>query len=124
MVKMHLLRPRSCSNAAMHASSRTRTASTTAHLPSVCCPPQDRIQRAGGQVINNRGARVQGVLAMSRAIGDHALRPYVVADPEVAWVARRPGDNLLLLASDGLWDVMSSQVGCWGCCWVWCSGQA
>ncbi len=62
-------------------------------------------------MVQHKGARVQGVLAMTRALGDHALRPYVVAEPEVARVARREGDQLLLLASDGLWDVMSCQVG-------------
>lgn len=29
------------------------------------------------------GHRVMGVLAMSRAIGDHGLRPYVIPEPEV-----------------------------------------
>lgn len=29
------------------------------------------------------GHRVMGVLAMSRAIGDHCLRPYVIPEPEV-----------------------------------------
>ena len=56
------------------------------------------------------GHRVMGVLAMSRAIGDHCLRPYVIPEPEISAFARHPGDELLLLASDGLWDVMTNQV--------------
>ena len=49
-----------------------------------------------------------GVLAVSRAIGDHCLRPFVIARPEVTILQRRPDDELLLLASDGLWDVLSN----------------
>ncbi|CAE5966875.1 unnamed protein product [Arabidopsis arenosa] len=41
-----------------------------------------RIQQAGGRVIYWDGARVLGVLAMSRAIGDNYLKPYVIPDPE------------------------------------------
>ncbi|KAK9868534.1 hypothetical protein WJX84_010422 [Apatococcus fuscideae] len=63
-----------------------------------------RVEAAGGQILFWNGVRVMGVLAVSRAIGDHCLRPYVIADPEVTIVARRPEDELLLLASDGLWD--------------------
>jgi hypothetical protein len=41
------------------------------------------------------GHRVMGVLAMSRAIGDHGLRPYVIPVPEVggaSWaLAVKPG---------------------------------
>ncbi|KZV37772.1 hypothetical protein F511_31540 [Dorcoceras hygrometricum] len=43
----------------------------------------NRIQAAGGRVIFWEGARVLGVLAMSRAIGDEHLKPYVIWEPEV-----------------------------------------
>ncbi|KAG1658698.1 hypothetical protein FOA52_013638 [Chlamydomonas sp. UWO 241] len=49
-----------------------------------------------------------GVLAMSRAIGDTGLRPYVIPEPEITVVTRSPDDEFLLLASDGLWDVFSN----------------
>ena len=50
------------------------------------------------------GARVFGVLAMSRAIGDSYLKPYVIPDPEVRVLERKDGeDEFLILASDGLW---------------------
>lgn len=53
-----------------------------------------------------------GALAMSRALGDHALRPYgVIADPDVAMYTRQPEDEFLLLASDGLWGTVSNEVG-------------
>lgn len=34
-------------------------------------------------ILNWNGPRVMGVLAMTRAIGDRALRPFVIPDPEV-----------------------------------------
>ena len=50
------------------------------------CPVclQERVEKAGGQVLYWNGHRVMGVLAMSRAIGDHCLRPYVIPEPEVS----------------------------------------
>ncbi|KAK1311692.1 Protein phosphatase 2C 37 [Acorus calamus] len=71
-----------------------------------------RIQSAGGRVIYWDGARVLGVLAMSRAIGDSYLKPYVVAEPEVTVTERGEGDECLILASDGLWDVVSNGTAC------------
>jgi len=67
-----------------------------------------RVEAAGGQILFWNGVRVMGVLAVSRAIGDHCLRPFVIARPEVTILGRRPDDELLLLASDGLWDVLSN----------------
>ncbi|XP_010498129.2 PREDICTED: protein phosphatase 2C 7 [Camelina sativa] len=71
-----------------------------------------RIEKAGGKVIQWQGARVSGVLAMSRSIGDEYLEPYVIPDPEVMFMPRAREDECLILASDGLWDVMSNQEAC------------
>ncbi|GIL81560.1 hypothetical protein Vretimale_738 [Volvox reticuliferus] len=50
-----------------------------------------------------------GELAVSRAIGDHCLRPFVIAEPEITSVLRRSEDQLLIMASDGLWDVFTNE---------------
>ncbi|GJN34194.1 hypothetical protein PR202_gb22838 [Eleusine coracana subsp. coracana] len=71
-----------------------------------------RIEAAGGRVIFWEGARVLGVLAMSRAIGDGYLKPYVTAVPEVTVTDRTEHDECLILASDGLWDVVSNEAAC------------
>ncbi|CAA7043051.1 unnamed protein product [Microthlaspi erraticum] len=71
-----------------------------------------RIENAGGKVIQWQGARVFGVLAMSRSIGDRYLKPYVIPEPEVTFMPRSREDECLVLASDGLWDVMSNQEVC------------
>ncbi|PIA49031.1 hypothetical protein AQUCO_01300112v1 [Aquilegia coerulea] len=43
----------------------------------------ERVEAAGGRVINWNGYRVLGVLATSRSIGDQYLKPYVISVPEV-----------------------------------------
>ncbi|KAJ6803541.1 putative protein phosphatase 2C 30 [Iris pallida] len=72
----------------------------------------NRIQEAGGRVIYWDGARVLGVLAMSRAIGDSYLKPYVTSEPEVTVTERSEEDECLILASDGLWDVVTNETAC------------
>ncbi|KAK4763782.1 hypothetical protein SAY87_013220 [Trapa incisa] len=72
----------------------------------------NRIQEAGGRVINWDGPRVLGVLAMSRAIGDNYLKPYVTHEPEVTVVDRTREDECLILGTDGLWDVVSNETAC------------
>ncbi|XP_010471312.1 PREDICTED: protein phosphatase 2C 16-like [Camelina sativa] len=71
-----------------------------------------RIENAGGKVIQWQGARVFGVLAMSRSLGDRYLKPYVIPEPEVTFMPRSREDECLILASDGLWDVMDNQEAC------------
>ncbi|PWA97502.1 Protein phosphatase 2C [Artemisia annua] len=71
-----------------------------------------RIEAAGGKVIQWNGHRVFGVLAMSRSIGDRYLKPWIIPEPEVTFTARAREDECLILASDGLWDVMSNEEAC------------
>ena len=53
-------------------------------LHASCASLQDRVTASGGKVLFKGGShRVMGLLAMSRAIGDHFLRPYVIPEPEV-----------------------------------------
>ncbi|GAV56969.1 PP2C domain-containing protein [Cephalotus follicularis] len=71
-----------------------------------------RIEAAGGKVIQWNGHRVFGVLAMSRSIGDRYLKPWIIPEPEVMFVPRVKEDECLILASDGLWDVMTNEEVC------------
>ncbi|KAI6679925.1 hypothetical protein NL676_033806 [Syzygium grande] len=71
-----------------------------------------RIEAAGGKVIQWNGHRVFGVLAMSRSIGDRYLKPWIIPEPEVLFVPRTREDECLVLASDGLWDVMTNEEVC------------
>ncbi|KAK4431346.1 protein phosphatase 2C 51 [Sesamum alatum] len=71
-----------------------------------------RIEACGGKVINWNGHRVLGVLATSRSIGDYYLKPYVIPEPQVRVIKRSNEDEFLILASDGLWDVVSNDIAC------------
>ncbi|KAK6935519.1 PPM-type phosphatase-like domain [Dillenia turbinata] len=71
-----------------------------------------RVEAVGGRVITWNGSRVLGVLATSRSIGDHYLKPYVSSEPEVTVSKRTELDSFLVIASDGLWDVVSNEVAC------------
>jgi serine/threonine protein phosphatase PrpC len=61
--------------------------------------------------------RINGSLAVSRALGDfeYKMEPQLSAteqlvspEPEVSCLRRENGDEFLLLACDGVWDVMSN----------------
>ena len=76
---------------------------------------KERIEKAGGQVKFNR---VNGDLAVSRALGDFVYKRCATADakeqavtafPEVITETRSSADEFIVLACDGIWDVMSSQ---------------
>ncbi|OEL32656.1 putative protein phosphatase 2C 50 [Dichanthelium oligosanthes] len=71
-----------------------------------------RIEAAGGKVINWNGHRVSGILAMSRSIGDRYVKPFLIPTPEVRVIPRAKDDDCLILASDGLWDVISNEDAC------------
>eukprot|EP00762_Andalucia_godoyi_P001099 ANDGO_01983.mRNA.1 Protein phosphatase 2C homolog 1 len=76
------------------------------HVP-VLPEEEARIEKYGGFVSND--GRVNGVLAVSRALGDLFLQPMVSPEPYVFCMDLKPTDNLLVMACDGLWDVMDDQ---------------
>ncbi|XP_074331091.1 putative protein phosphatase 2C 10 [Apium graveolens] len=69
------------------------------------------IENKGGFVSNMPGdvARVNGQLAVSRAFGDKNLKNHLRSDPDVKDASIDRDTDLLILASDGLWKVMSNQ---------------
>lgn len=73
----------------------------------------DRIRRAGGFVVHKR---VMGELAISRAIGDLDFKEtgflFVLADPELCTQQLTTNDRFVLLACDGVYDVMSNEQAC------------
>ncbi|KAL8948723.1 MAG: hypothetical protein Q9222_005118 [Ikaeria aurantiellina] len=66
-----------------------------------------RISNAGGLILNNR---VNGVLAVTRALGDSYMKDLVTGHPYTTETVIQPDiDEFLILACDGLWDVCSDQ---------------
>lgn len=70
---------------------------------------RQRIEDAGGVIAWAGTWRVGGVLAMSRAFGNRLLKRYVVAEPEIQEQEVNEELELLVLASDGLWDVVPNE---------------
>jgi len=64
-----------------------------------------RIEQAGGCVLNFGGWRVNGQLAVSRAIGDYEFKPYVCSDADVTTYKISSNDDYIIIACDGFWDV-------------------
>ncbi|DAZ98127.1 TPA: hypothetical protein N0F65_003113 [Lagenidium giganteum] len=66
---------------------------------------------AQGEPIEEFGAyRVNGNLAVARAIGDRDARPYVCGECELKRFGRDyVKDEFIVIASDGLWDVFTSE---------------
>lgn len=68
-----------------------------------------RITDLGGKVVYWGRWRVEGMLAVSRSVGDAFLKPYITADPEICEYDIGINDRFLVLASDGIWDVLSNE---------------
>ncbi|XP_076945115.1 putative protein phosphatase 2C 9 [Bidens hawaiensis] len=78
------------------------------HEPSA---ERGSIENKGGFVSNMPGdvARVNGQLAVSRAFGDKNLKNHLRSDPDVTNADIDANTEILILASDGLWKVVTNQ---------------
>ncbi|KAK2604363.1 hypothetical protein N8I77_007302 [Diaporthe amygdali] len=69
-----------------------------------------RISNAGGLILNSR---VNGVLAVTRALGDSYMKDLVTGHPYTTETVIQPDiDEFIIIACDGLWDVCSDQEAC------------
>eukprot|EP00002_Diphylleia_rotans_P038985 TRINITY_DN8940_c0_g1_i2.p1 TRINITY_DN8940_c0_g1~~TRINITY_DN8940_c0_g1_i2.p1 ORF type:complete len:615 (+),score=118.70 TRINITY_DN8940_c0_g1_i2:57-1901(+) len=69
----------------------------------------DRVMSLGGTI---KEGRLCGVLAVTRAFGDAFFSPYVCAEPalfELPLDDLQTGNWFIVLATDGVWDVMSNK---------------
>lgn len=72
-----------------------------------------RILSAGGTIsYDGCDWRVKGNLSMSRAFGDTELSPYVISKPDVFKIMLKKSDRFIIMACDGLWDVLSDKQAC------------
>jgi serine/threonine protein phosphatase PrpC len=70
-----------------------------------------RIQKAGGFIFKGR---VMGVLAVTRSLGDHIFKTFVIAHPAVRELdlqleSGSVEPSFLIIACDGLYDVMTDK---------------
>jgi serine/threonine protein phosphatase PrpC len=79
-------------------------------------PELERLTKHGFKVVRGRIYEVatgKGGLNLSRALGDLHYREGVPCEPDVQERAIDPAlDELLILATDGLWDVVSNEKAC------------
>ncbi|KAJ6239154.1 phosphatase 2c [Anaeramoeba flamelloides] len=66
-----------------------------------------RIEEAGGTV---KDGRVDGILAVSRALGDGYLKNKISPVPQINSFQLSSTDSFIILACDGVWDVLSDPV--------------
>ncbi|SCU90771.1 LADA_0F06348g1_1 [Lachancea dasiensis] len=68
-----------------------------------------RVEEAGGLIMRSR---VNGMLAVTRSLGDKFFDSLVVGNPFTTSVEITTTDQFLIIACDGLWDVLEDQEAC------------
>ncbi|KAM9971682.1 hypothetical protein ACTFIW_011665 [Dictyostelium discoideum] len=69
-----------------------------------------RIESAGGSIIHYGTLRVNGLLSVSRSIGDKNLKEFIIPNPDShIHNINKPNDQFLMIATDGLWEVFNHQ---------------
>jgi len=65
-----------------------------------------RITDGGGFIIHGR---VNGQIIITRSLGDHLMKEFIIGDPYMSHEKLTEKDNFLIVACDGLWDVVEDQ---------------
>jgi serine/threonine protein phosphatase PrpC len=72
---------------------------------------QKRIESIGGNITRDQGYEVYRIknLSVSRSFGDDRHSTYIIHTPDIKSIKIKPTDKFVILACDGLWDIMGSQ---------------
>jgi len=65
-----------------------------------------RILDQGGFIVNGR---VNGQIVITRSLGDHLMKEFIIGDPYLNYQKLTDKDTHLIVACDGLWDVVDDQ---------------
>jgi protein phosphatase PTC1 len=68
---------------------------------------ENRILESDGVMIQGR---VNGIISLTRSLGDHNMKEWIINDPYYSEMNLTSKDKFLILACDGIWDVMTDQV--------------
>ncbi|MFA5075307.1 MAG: PP2C family protein-serine/threonine phosphatase [Candidatus Babeliales bacterium] len=70
-----------------------------------------RIEAAGGSVEECVGniSRVNRYLSVARAFGDSCMKTLIISTPDITELDLTPNMGFLILACDGLWDILTSE---------------
>lgn len=69
-----------------------------------------RIEELGGFIQDVNGVqRLNGILAVTRSFGDSRFKRFVTSEPEIVAHKLDGNEDFLILACDGLWDVMTAK---------------
>lgn len=69
----------------------------------------ERVRELGGLILKNR---VNGVLAVTRSLGDLYMKNLVTGKPFTTSTEIVANDEFLIIACDGVWDVISDAQAC------------
>lgn len=81
---------------------------TQQHLPTKR-EDYERIRISGGYVNNGK---LDGVVEVSRAVGFFDLLPHIYASPEITMVTLTHADDMLIVATNKLWEYMDIETAC------------
>ncbi|KAI3826287.1 hypothetical protein L1987_00333 [Smallanthus sonchifolius] len=82
---------------------------TQDHRGSTCLHEKERCERLGGYF--DEDGYLNGQLGVTRALGDWHMKKdkFLIAEPDVRQMVLTDNDEFMIIACDGIWDVLSNQ---------------
>merc|ERR1712240_711060 len=81
---------------------------TDSHRPNRA-DERSRIEALGGSIMHWGTWRVNGQLAVSRAIGDSEYKPFLSAEPDITSIEMNGSEEFIIVGCDGLWETVTPE---------------